>query len=391
MDRCRQHAVRPLQRGIAQLTVVAAALAIAAAIIGWLYWQQRRPRPLVVSGFVEADQIRVGSRVGGRVVEVLVQEGRQLKAGDVLFRIDPFDLRQRLAQAEAERAQAQSEHDRLKAGYRSEEIAQAQARRDRAAATLQKLKAGPRKQEIEMAHARLEMARANLGLAESEHARIARLEKVSQAAQIEIDRAVRGYKSAQAEVAAAEQELKLLEEGTRPEEIAEAVAALADADAALRLLEAGYRAEDIAQAAAAVDAAQARVAAIKVQLDELVVRAPLDCVVEAIDLHPGDLVPANAPSCSLLDLSTMWVRSYVPESRLASVRMNQTIPVTADGLPGRRFVGRVTFIASEAEFTPRNIQTPEERSKQVFRIKVTLDEGKDVLRVGMPVDVHLAE
>jgi len=383
--------VRFARRAATQSIVIIAAVAVAAAIVGWLYWQQSRTRPLVVSGFVEADQIRVGSRVGGRVVEVLVDEGQRLKTGDVLYRIDPFDLRQRLAESEAELARAQAESDRLKAGYRTEEVAQARAKRDRAASTLDKLNAGPRKQEVEIARAKLDVAKANLGLADSEHARVARLQKESQAAAIEIDRVVRALKAAQAEVASAEQELQLLEEGTRKEEIAEATATLADADAALKLLETGYRIEDIAQAAAAADAAKAHVAAIKIQLDELVVKAPLDCVVEAIDLHPGDLVPANAPSASLLDLSQMWVRSYVPESRLAAVSMNQKIPVTADGLPNRTFNGHVTFIASEAEFTPRNVQTPEERSKQVFRIKVTLDEGKDLLRVGMPVDVHLTQ
>jgi len=380
-----------IRRGAAARGLIAVAVLVAAGVVGWLYWQQIRARPLVVSGFVEADQIRVGSRVGGRVSEVIAQEGQRVKAGEVLYRIDPFDLQERLAEGKAELARANAEYSRLKAGYRPEEIAEARAKRDQAAATLDKLKAGPRKQEIEKGRALLAAKKADQELAETEYARVMRLKKESTAAQIEVDRVERAVKAARADADAAEQDLKLLEEGTRKEDIAAAVSALAQTAAAAELLEAGYRAEDVAQAEAMVAAAKAKVAALEVQVGELDVRAPVDSVVEAIDLRPGDLVAANAPSASLLDEARYWVRTYVPESRLGRVRLDQTMMVSCDSFPGERFKGHVTFIASEAEFTPRNIQTPEERSKQVFRLKVTLDEGRDKLRVGMPVDVHLPE
>lgn len=370
---------------------VVIAVAAGAGIIGWLYWQQTRPQPLIVSGFIEADEIRVGSRVGGRVAEVLASEGQRIKAGAPLYRLDPFDLKETLAQAQAELAAYQADYARLKAGYRKEEIEQARAKRDQAAAMLAKLVAGPRPREIEIARQKLNEAKASLELAESEHARLARLSKEAQAAPTELDRAVRELKTTRAEVAQAEQEVALLEEGTRKEEIAQAKAVLAEADEALKLEEQGYRPEDIAKAAAQVAAAQAQVAAIRTRMNELTIAAPCDCVVEAIDLRPGDLVGANAPSASLLDLSRMWVRAYVPESRLGQVRLGQQVPIRVDNFPNERFPGRVTFIAQEAEFTPRNIQTPEERSKQVFRIKVTLEQGLDRLRVGMAADVLLDE
>ncbi len=364
-------------------------LAAALAVLGWLYWQKNRPQPFVVSGFIEADEIRVGSRVGGRVAEVLVAEGRQVQPGAPLFRIDPFNLREQLAEAQAAAAAARAERDRLIAGYRKEEIEQARAKRDGAGAVLEKLTAGPRPREIEIAREKLNMAKAGLELAESEHARLVRLRDEAQAAPTEIDQAVRALKAARAEVAAAEQELALLQEGTRKEELAEAQAALSEAEQALKLLEAGYRVEDVAKAEAQLQAAEARAAAIDVQLKELEVLAPTACVVEAIDLQPGDIVGANAPSVSLLDVSKLWVRAYVPESRLGEVRLDQRVPIRVDSFPGRRFAGRVTYIAREAEFTPRNVQTPEERSKQVFRIKVTLEQGLDRLRVGMAADVLL--
>jgi multidrug resistance efflux pump len=364
---------------------------VAAGIIGWLYWTQSRPERFIVSGLVEADQIRVGSRVGGRVAEVFVAEGQSVKAGKPLLKIDPFDLRERLAEATAALAAAQAELTRLKGGFRAEEVAQARAERDQVKATLAKLVAGPRPAEIEIAREQLNAAKASLELAESEYARLNRLREAEQAAPTEFDEAVRTLKTARAEVAAAERRLALLEEGTRKEEIAEARAALARAEAALKLLEDGYRAEDIAKAAAEVAAGQARVEAIGVQIGELTVAAPCDCVVEAIDLQPGDLVAANAPAISLLDPSKLWVRAYVPEARLGQVALGQRTPVMVDSFPDRKFAARVSFISREAEFTPRNIQTPEERSKQVFRIKVTLEEGLDMLRVGMAADVLLDE
>lgn len=368
------------------------AVVVAAGIIGWLAWQQTLQQSFVVSGFLEADQIRVGSRVGGRVADVSAREGDRVPAGASLFEIQAYDLAERLAEAQAVLAARQAEHRRLTAGFRKPEIEQARAKRDAAKAALDRLIAGPRPQEIDIARENLNRAKADLALAESEHARLVRLKEQEQAAPTEFDRAIRGLRSAQAQVAAAAKQLELLTEGTRKEDIAEARAILAEASQALALLEQGFREEDIAAAAAQAAAAAARVAAIRVQLDELTVRSPCDCVVETIDLRSGDLVSANAPSVSLLDLSSLWVRAYVPEDRLGVVRLGQSVPIVVDSFPGERFTGRITFISQEAEFTPRNVQTPEERSKQVFRIKVTLDaEGRDRLRVGMGADVLLGE
>jgi HlyD family secretion protein len=193
---------------------------------------------------------------------------------------------------------------------------------------------------------------------------------------------------AQARFDEARDELALLREGTRAEDIAAQQALLAGADATLALLEAGTRAEDISQAEAMAESARAAVAAIERQVEELTVAAPADCVVEAVDLRPGDLITSNAPVLSLTDASEMWVRAYVPENRL-DVKLGQTLTITVDSFPGRQFTGHVTYVSRTAEFTPTNVQTPEERSKQVFRIKVVFDDGLDVLRAGMSADVHL--
>lgn len=375
-------------------TVRIAILIVAIGIVGWLFYRHGRTAPLEVSGFIEADQIRVGSRVGGRVAEVRVTEGDTTKPGDVLFTVEPFDLHARLGQAKAQLAAAHAEFSRLKTGYRTEEIDQARARRDRLAATLAKLIAGPRPAEIQIAEQKLQVARANLELAQIEQKRLASLVAGDTASQNELDRANREFRAADANRIGAEQELALLKEGTRAEEIAEGKAALAEADAALKLMEAGYRKQDVDQAAAKVAAAEADVAAIATQIDELTIKSPAACptayIVEAVDLQPGDLVAPNGPTMSLLDTSRMWVRTYVPENQLGRVKLGQRVPIRVDSFPNERFVGTITFLATEAEFTPRNIQTPEQRSKQVFRAKVTLDPSPR-LRVGMMADVLLDE
>lgn len=366
-------------------------LLIAAGIIGFLGWQQSREQPFTVSGFIEADEVRIGSRVGGRVARVLGVEGRTVKAGEPLIELDPFDWREQLAEAQAQLAANQAEYERIKSGYRAEEIEQARAKRDAAQAALDLAVAGPRPREIEVAREELNRAKADLAFSTSEHARIAKLRESAQSSPMEYEEVVRRLKTAEATAAAAEQKLALLTEGTRAEEIASARAKAAEASQALKLLEAGYQPEVVAEAAARVDAAKARVAAMDVRIKELTILSPCDCSIESIDLRPGDQIAAGAPAVSLLELNKLWVRAYVPEARLGEVKLDQRVVVRVDSSPKDPLVGRISFIAREAEFTPRNVQTPEERSKQAFRIKVTLETGVEKARIGTAADVCFDE
>lgn len=361
-------------------------IAVLAVIV--LAASQWRAGPYFVSGFLEAEQIRVGSRVGGRVIEVLVEEGDAVRTGDALLRLDPYDLQALRAESASQLAAAQATLNKLRAGFRVEEIAQANAKRDRQAANLDRLIAGPRPLEVQVLEGRLDAARARLVRAEQEHVRVQRLYENQQAAAEEWDDVVQLLDQSRAEFAVARDELALAREGTRVEEITEGRAALAEAQAALDLLTAGYRAEDVAEAEARAAALRSGLDALDRRIDELVIRAPLDCVVEAVDLQPGDLTAPGAPVILLIDRSKLWVRAYVPENRL-DLTVGQTVSVGVDAFGARRFAGRISFIARDAEFTPSNAQTPEERSKQVFRIKVVLEEGLDVLRPGMGADVYL--
>jgi len=363
------------------LAVLAAAVLTAALIVS-----QHGEGPLFVSGFLESDQIRVGSRVGGRIARLHVDEGDPVDEGDVLIELEPFDLAEQRAKAAAEVEAQHAELERLTAGFRKEEIESAKATRDRLAARLAELVAGPRPQEIETAKALVREAGAAHELAKLEFARTSQLVRSKTKPQDELDRVTANLQAAEARVEARNKELELLEAGTRKEVIAAARAELAAAEAGYQLKKNGYRPEDIAKAKASVRASEAALAAIDRRIAELQIRAPSKGVIESLRLRKGDLVGPNAPVLSVLDETRLWVRCYVPENRL-SFQVGREVELTVDAYPKRRFKGKVSFIAREAEFVPGNVQTPEERSKQVFRIKVDLIDGRDVLRPGVPVDV----
>jgi multidrug resistance efflux pump len=362
---------------------------VAAALAGVLYYSQLRHEPDKVSGFIEAHDVRVGSRIGGRIAKVDVDEGAAVKAGDVLVELDPYDLNQRLAQAQALLVQRRAEYDRLKNGFRPEEIAQAAARRDQLAAELDKAVAGPRPPEITEAQALLDQAVRERDLAQATYNRTSKSFAASGVSQEEMDQTTNQLRVTQANLIVRQQQLDLLKEGTRKEDIDSAKAQLAQAQQALDLMKNGNRKEDIDAASAAVDSQAAAVAALQKQIEELKVLAPAAGVIEAVDIRPGDLLSPNAPALSMLESDELWVRAYVPENAL-DIKKGQKVRVTVDSYPGRDFSGEVTFVSRDAEFTPENVQTVEKRSKQVFRIRVTLTgPGKDDLRAGMSADVWL--
>lgn len=358
------------------------------ALLGLLVYSQQRHEPLKVSGLLESYEIRVGSRVGGRVHRVLVEEGERLKKGEPMVELEPYQLLEQKAEAEARLAETQARYEQFTNGYRPEEIAQARAHRDQLAATLEKLVNGPRREDIAAAQSQLELADAEVELARLKHDRAEVLFGKKASTQEDLDQATTELRVSRATLEVRREELSKLKTGTRPEEIAEAKAMLEEADQALQLRDNGYRKEEIAQAKAALQANTAALASIERQIEELVIKAPIDGMVEAVDLQPGDLIGANTPAISLMDTSRLWVRAYVPENQL-DVQVGNQIDVTVDSYPDERFRAHISFVARQAEFTPSNIQTPEERSKQVFRIKVQMDEGLDRLRPGMSADVWL--
>ena len=183
-------------------------------------------------------------------------------------------------------------------------------------------------------------------------------------------------------------ELKILKDGAREQEIAIGAAKVEDLRLAWELAKKGFRAEDIEQADAARAAATAALDAIRVQQKELTILAPIDGIIDSLNLQPGDLVGPNAPVMTMLSSQNLWVRAYVPQ-RFLQLRVGQNLRVTADSYPGEDFQGKVTFISHQAEFTPSNVQTPDDRAKQVYRIRVTLSNVDGKLRPGMTANVWL--
>jgi multidrug resistance efflux pump len=363
-------------------------LIIVSCLLGLIIYSEFRPEPNCVSGFIETDEIRVGSRVGGRVGAVLVEEGQRVRRGQTLVELEPFDLLAREKEAVFALAACEAEFQRLTAGLRDEEVAQAKARYDQLQAKYDLLKEGPRTEEIEAARGRLQIAQAERTLAQQVFDRQKELSRKEAASLEDLDRAGESLASAEAMVRVREDELELLELGTREEELRAADAAKEEAKQAWQLAKSGFRREEIEKSKAARDAAQATVEAVRTQLEELKITSPLDGVVEALDLQPGDLVAAGAPVLSLIDDRHPWVRAYIPQSR-ADLQLGQKLRVAVDCFPDETFIGPITFISRQAEFTPSNVQTPEERAKQVYRIKVSLDAGADKLRPGMTVTVWL--
>lgn len=365
---------------IAGLTVVMLML------LGLVAYSKWNPPPRRSSGFVEANEIRLGSRVGGRVANVFVEEGREVAKGDLLVELEPYDLRERQRELQLALAGREAELQKLVAGFREEERLQTKARLDQLQARLDLLRTGPRTQEIEAARSRVVLAKAQEQLAELTLDRVLKLKDDNAVAQQEVDQARGDRDVASATLVVRRQELDVLEMGTREEEIREAEARVEEARQAWQLMKNGYRSEEVAAAKAARDAAAAAVEAIGRQIEELTIRSPISGTIEALDLRPGDMVAPGAPVLSVLDGGELWVRAYVPQTGLA-IQVGQTLPLSIDSYPDETFTGRVSFIARQAEFTPSNVQTPEERSKQVFRIKVTVEDPQDRLRPGMMADV----
>jgi HlyD family secretion protein len=324
-----------MKRRIPLLVVVVVALA------GYGVYRLRQARaPFEWSGTVEARTIDVGSRVGGRVEQVLVREGDSVAAGQTLVTLEKGDLPAQRLIAEGQLSQAEGALEKV------------------ASRTVP----SARRAEIAEAQARLQAQQASQAKARLDEQRLRKLYTGGAATRVDADNATLALQNANAQVAASRAQLESLQHGTP---------------------------QDVKAGKGLVDAARGRVQQIDVMLDELNVRAPRAARVEALDLRPGDILAPNAPAAKLLEPAELYVRIYVPETQIGHVRPGLSVPITVDSFPGRSFAGRVESVASQGEFTPRNLQTADERADQVFATRVRIDEGADVLRAGMAAMVRV--
>ena len=361
--------------------VVVVVCVLAALCAAYLIYQARRPYEW--SGTVEARTIAVGSRAGGRVKEVLVREGEDVKAGQPLIVLEPGDLEAQRLQAQAALDQAAATLEKLQKGARPEEIEEAKARASTASAALDEARHGARIEQVQATEARLVASQVALDKAQLDADRARKLLSTGAISQAEADTAESALKGAVAMRDSAKKALEELQNGTRREDIQQAAARAEEAQANARLVLAGTRVEDLKVAAATVDAAKGRLDQINILIDELVIRASRPARVEALDLRPGDILSPNATAATLLEESELYVRIYVPETLLGKIHVGEEVPISVDSFPGRTFRGVVEHINDVGEYSPRNLQTADERADQVFATRVGLREGRGELRAGM--------
>lgn len=320
---------------------IAIAALVALGVVTALYFARRPARAsdvLRISGNIEISDVAASFKVPGRVLVRLVSEGEPVEAGQVLARLDDAEL------------------------AREVEIRRAELGAARAA--LAELEAGSRREEIDQARANLARTRAEAARATSERARQESLFAREVISTRELEASQAADRVASAQVDAAAYQLALLESGARPEQIDQARERMRQATEALALAE--------------------------TRLTYATLDSPLTGLVLAEHVEAGEQVAAGTPVVTIGDLSSVWLRGFVDETDLGRVRVGQAVRVTTDTWPDRVFPGTVAFIASEAEFTPKSVQTAKERVKLVYRIKVDIANPSGELKPGMPADAEIA-
>lgn len=288
------------------------------------------------SGTIECTQAQVAPQVSGYIQTLQFDEGDEVKAGELVFKIDPKDYQLRVAEARAAALVASNQLALVLAGARTE--------------------------DVEAARAKVQELRAIAEGAEADFNRIEKVFKSGSATQKQYDDARTAVEKARAAVSAAEQNLA-------------------------RLI-AGARKEEIEVARSQYELAKAQLAKAEKALADCEVFAPMSGVVTTKVREQGEFVSAGMPVITISKLDEVWLSVYVPEPRLADIKIGQEAYVMVDGHTNL-FTGKVTYVSPVAEFTPRNIQTPEERAKLVYKVKITLENKNRILKPGMPADGFL--
>lgn len=326
-----------MKRGIPVLILLAAVVA------GGIYFYPRltkKPVPaneLTLSGNIEAHESLVSFKVPGRIVELPIEEGQQVEQGALLARLEDADSRQKVRIDEAS----------------------VRVRESDLALTL----AGTREQEVNASQQATKDAQADLDQKKLDNDRAQQLYGKDEISAQDRDLAATALKRAEATFKAAQQRTNEAVEGSRKEDIAIAQANLNQANANLGLSQ--------------------------VNLSYAILHAPSSGVITVRQVELGEVVAPGSPVVTLADLDHIWLRAYVAESDLGSIHWGQEATVTTDTYPGKQYHGRISFIASDAEFTPKSVQTNKERVTLVYRIKIDIDNPNRELKPGMPADAHL--
>ncbi|HXH51336.1 MAG TPA: efflux RND transporter periplasmic adaptor subunit [Terriglobia bacterium] len=373
-----------------RLVIVAIiALACVVAFI-WLDGRSRDAnRSIRVSGNIEVTDAELSFKIPGRVEQRLVDEGQMVSKGQTVALLDSRELSQEAGRSRAEVEAARAALAELKAGSRPEEIAQAQAAASQARARLDELEAGSRPQEIAAAEAAYQSALADAKRLADDFDRYSGLYKKQLVSTQQYEAARTASRMADARERQAKEQLDLLKEGPRKEEIAQARDAYAQAEQHYSLVKAGPRREDIEQARARLEQARHSLALAETRLGYATLASPMPGVVLSKSVEPGEFVSAGTPVVTVADLENIWLRAYVNETDLGRVKLGQHVRVTTDTYPGKTYEGRVSFISSQAEFTPKSVQTEKVRVKLVYRTKIDIRNPNMELKPGMPADAEI--
>ena len=379
-------------------------LLLIAAGAGYYFWQNGTfagPRNSIqVSGNLELTLVDLSFKIAGRMTELTVREGDIVKKGQVIARLDPVQLEQQRNRDVAMISGAQSSFEQLKTSIEYQQatidsdIAARQADQGQAQAHLDELLAGSRTQEIQQADATVAQNRAQLSLARSDWDRAQTLYKNQDISTSQFDQMRSKFDAAVAMLNQAEQRSALVKEGPRKEEIAAARAVVAKGQAAVKTAEANRielqrKQQELVARRAEIDRARSQAGISAAQLNDTVITAPMDGVVLVKSAEPGEVLAAGTTVVTIGDQDHPWLRAYIGESDLGKVKLGTKVKLSTDSYKGKVYEGTVSYIASEAEFTPKQIQTKEERVKLVYRVKVLVDNGNHELKNNMPVDAEI--
>jgi HlyD family secretion protein len=436
--------------------LIALLTSLVLASVGCETITQDSEEKLQASGIVEVTEISVSSEVGGKIVEVLVQNSENVQTDQVLILFDDSTLLTQLDQAEAALSEAEANYDLIAAGPSTEqravaiasaelelvnaqqalddlyenadliaaqalhEIAAADKALDQANKHLKNINTDPKEADVNAAWARVVMAKDHLDDARKDFKKYENKseENVTRAyflselaeAQKQYDATVTRYNNIkgtanQYDLALAEADVTLIQAqldnahiqyekvsgGPDPNQLTLAKARLATAEAELAAAKAGPSPEELAAAKAQVDVAEAALRAIQAHVDKLILVSPIDGIVLSRLVEPGEVVAPGVPLITLGSLDDLTITVYIPENQYGIIKLGHKALVTVDSFPGQTFEATVVRIADQAEFTPRNVQTQEERQTTVYAIKLSVDDPEGKLKPGMPADVVFEE
>ena len=407
------------------IMLLTAAVVIVWAGVAWLLLAPAGAQnggSLSLSGTLEAKQVAVVAEVAGQVARLPVREGDAVQAGAVLVELDTAMQDAQIARAEAAVEAARANLAQVQAGARSEQLDRARSALDREIAArdgaeravkdLQAILGNPQDLDAQIATTQAQLKAAEAAVTQAQNQRRAaeivrdRYQGQSspegraqfQAADAQVRAADAGIQAALANRDGVQNLLNLLvamranplslksQLHAAQARLSQAEASVLMARAELDGLLAGPRPEEVAVAQAGLEQAQAALEQLRVQRQKMTLTAPISGQVAVLSVHGGENVQPGSKLMTLANLDDMRLTLYVPETQVGHVQVGQSVQVTVDGLPGRRFTGRVYFISPRAEFTPSAVQTKDERAKTVFMVKVRVDNPDHALKPGMPAD-----